>query len=234
MNTEQRTALRETYLFTFDAFAVASPTEVVDAEIANNPRHARELLATLTNHGLLAVHDVNGDGDVWQVENPGTYDNATREDAESTIDNWLVQFTTTENVPATPPTKESKMPTAIATATKPTKPAKPTTKVEFKHCLCGCGENVPPKSNFRPGHDARMAGRIGKQFIADGDIDDELLQTLPTEKLRDKAMAMFIKHQDKVASSKTPTPKPEPEAPKATTPKPTPPKRTRKATTPKA
>lgn len=33
---------------------------------------------------------------------------------------------------------------------------------EFKACACGCKENVPSKRTFRPGHDARHAGNVGR------------------------------------------------------------------------
>jgi hypothetical protein len=189
MDTDTRNAIRETYLFTFDAFAVGSPIELVDAEIAHNPRHARELLGTLVNMNLVTHSLVNGEDDAWQTVQ--TYDDITREQAESSIDKILAQYDTT--TPTASPTKEKNTMKAPTT----TKPATPTKAIEFKHCLCGCGENVPPKSNYRPGHDARHAGALAREWIALGGIDDETLQTLPTEALRDKAMAIYDRQADK-------------------------------------
>src|SRR4051812_7886730 len=36
----------------------------------------------------------------------------------------------------------------------------------FRSCACGCGENVAPKRQYRPGHDARHAGQIARALIA--------------------------------------------------------------------
>lgn len=225
MDTETRTLIKDAYLYTFDAFAI-SPTDLVTAEIANNARHARELLAVLTEADLVAVTDVNGEDQAWQTV--PTYDEVTREQAEATIDEFLAKYDT----PTATPTKEKKM-TSTATTT-----AKPAKAIEFKSCLCGCGENVPPKSNFRPGHDARMAGNLAKEWVTLGGIDDEMLQTLPTEALRDKAMAIYdrrmAKVQAKAQAKAVPDPQPQVEAPKAAAPKPTPRKRTARKTTAKA
>lgn len=183
MQPEQAADVRRAYLHVFDQFAT-DPVTMSDA-LGINPRYARELLAVLTTNDLTVIDQVNGEEDVWQTY-PDTYDTITRDEAETRIDRFLAGIPTGGTMPTATPTKP-------ATKTEKVQAQ----KIEFKHCLCGCGENVPPKSNFRPGHDARMAGQIGRKFIADGDIDNELLQTLPTEPLRDKAMLMFTKHLDK-------------------------------------
>lgn len=41
-------------------------------------------------------------------------------------------------------------------------------------CLCGCGTNVNGKSNFLPGHDARLVGRVAR-----GEADATLLAPFP-------------------------------------------------------
>lgn len=231
MDTETQTALRETYLYAFDGHG-AIPTDLELAEIANNARHGRELLAVLTNANLLIQEDVNGDGDVWVPAEDR--DHVTREDAEGTIDNWLIQFS------------DQDTPSATTTPTPKKKASKVTTTTEFKKCLCGCDENVPPKSTFRPGHDARLAGQIARDMLAAGEYDDEKVAILPTEALRDKATAIFDKRIEKARAkaakaeaSATPTEavvkaepvtKPAPPAKKSATPR----KRTAKKATAKA
>jgi hypothetical protein len=221
MDTETREALRETYLYSFDGHG-AVPTDLVDAEIAHNARHGRELLAVLTNANLLIQEDVNGDGDVWVPAEDR--DHFTREQAEVMIGAWLDdQDPATLTNTATP---NRKVPNKMSTT-------------EFKKCGCGCDENVPPKSTYRPGHDARHAGQVAKAMLAKGEYDDEAVAVLPSEALRDKATAIFNKRiakvqakaaKDAAKAEPEPTPEPEPEPVKAATPKPAPRKRnTRKA-----
>lgn len=173
--------LRETYLLAFDQFSV-DPGDVVDG-VANvtNTRYARELLGVLVNANLLCVTDVNGEQDVWQVIDPGTYDSNTREEAEATINAWLKQNDLNIAVAKTKETKVSS-----------TDPA-PAKTIEFRHCNCGCGENVPPKSWYRPGHDARHAGQVGR-FIAsnpgDNVVRKQALDALPSPALKAKAMSI--------------------------------------------
>jgi hypothetical protein len=62
---------------------------------------------------------------------------------------------------------------------------------ETKDCTCGCGEQVPIKSFYRPGHDARHAGVIGREIAANvatpGFDRRDLLNELPSDKLAAKA-----------------------------------------------
>lgn len=62
---------------------------------------------------------------------------------------------------------------------------------EYHPCGCGCGEMVPPKSNYRPGHDARHAGQIGREIAANYAVKGfdrrELLAKLPSDALKAKA-----------------------------------------------
>ncbi|WP_427115603.1 hypothetical protein [Pseudarthrobacter scleromae] len=55
------------------------------------------------------------------------------------------------------------------------------------NCLCGCGELVLTmgRSLYKPGHDARHAGNLGRLVAETG--DDSLLAQLPTPALRAKA-----------------------------------------------
>lgn len=176
--------LRDAYLLTFDSFAVV-PTDLVDhtAEGRNwNTRYARELLGTLVSAGLVTVAE-GGDGeDVWQTF-PDTYDNMTREEAESRIDSWL-NNNTEENAMA-----------KSATANKKSKPAE-----QYHECYCGCGSNVPTKSFYRPGHDARHAGQVGRQLaiLEPGSTGySDLLNELPSDRLQEKAKGIEAKARDK-------------------------------------
>jgi hypothetical protein len=55
------------------------------------------------------------------------------------------------------------------------------------NCLCGCGDLVLTmgRSLYKPGHDARHAGNLGRLVAESG--DDSLLASLPTPALRAKA-----------------------------------------------
>lgn len=59
-------------------------------------------------------------------------------------------------------------------------------------CLCGCGAET--KRSYRPGHDARHAGQVGRLLAAGTSLSPEqrsqLLATLPSEALRQKALRM--------------------------------------------
>lgn len=60
--------------------------------------------------------------------------------------------------------------------------------VEFPACLCDCGEVVGSKANYRPGHDARHAGRIARQAAGDLENAAQYLGELPSPALRHKAL----------------------------------------------
>lgn len=58
-----------------------------------------------------------------------------------------------------------------ATETKPAaaKEAKaPKPVAAPKHCLCGCGELVNPKRNFKQGHDQRLVATLARNLVEDG------------------------------------------------------------------
>lgn len=184
MNEELAVTLKTVYLHVFDAFAT-DPSEVQDLPGVSNIRHARELLGVLVNANLVSVSDVNdGEGDAWQVNDPGTYDTHSRDEAINVIDTWLDEHDDTSALADEPanPRKANPKERKMSTST-----------IQFKHCLCGCNGNVPPKSNFKPGHDARMAGQVARKLIELGTTDDDALMTLPSEQLRDKAVAIFDK-----------------------------------------
>lgn len=162
--------LRAAYLQTFDSFSLVPSDIVESSEGRVNARYARELLATLVQAKLVGIEDVNGEGDVWQVIDPGTYDNATREEAEARIDAWLGG------------TKSAEVQTPKS-HTSSSGGSRLKVKNESGTCRCGCGE--PTKSNYRPGHDARHAGMIGRA-IAAGEGADRITE-LPSPALQAKA-----------------------------------------------
>lgn len=178
--------LRTAYLLAFDSFAT-DPREVAGMiGQHDNIRYARELLGVLTSAGFTAVENVNDEGDVWQVVNPGTYDTHSRDDAEAVIDAWLASKAAVAPEPEKPST---------GGGTSTSKPESVT--AEGSPCLCGCGEATGKKSNYRPGHDARHAGQVGRAIAAEfgtpGFDRRELLKALPSEALRDKAEAIAEK-----------------------------------------
>ena len=178
--------LRFVYLLAFDSHAI-TPGDVTDASEGRiNNRYSRELLATLTRAEMLAFTVVNGEEDVWQVLNPGTYDTATREEAEAAIDRWLSN---------TNPTESGSKPAAQKDRTMTKE-----TPNEVHPCYCGCKENVPSKSFYRPGHDARHAGQIGRQAaLLDPQSTEysDLLNELPSDRLVAKAKGIEAKAREK-------------------------------------
>jgi hypothetical protein len=190
VNADQAADLRAAYLLAFDGFST-DPSDVAQ-EFGHQVRYARELLGTLVSAQLLTVTNVNGEYDAWQVNDPGTYDHATRMEAEAVIDGWLNSHTEEQ---------EMTTKTAAKPATKPA--AKDKNPADLPICKCGCGNPTSTrKSLYLPGHDARHAGQVGREFIAQGKVDPQLLATLPSDKLQDKATRMlevwFDKEEAKV------------------------------------
>lgn len=60
--------------------------------------------------------------------------------------------------------------------------------VEFPACLCGCGEVVSGKANYRPGHDARHASRVARRAAGDLENAAQYMRELPSPALRHKAL----------------------------------------------
>lgn len=59
-------------------------------------------------------------------------------------------------------------------------------------CRCGCGlGTIRPDAFYLPGHDARHAGAIGRQAIAEPNRAEDLIKSLPSDRLRAKAQAMI-------------------------------------------
>lgn len=166
--------LHRVYMFVYDNFA-CSTTDVVDNVPGVNSRYARELLGTLQHADLIVITE-GDEGDVWQ-SNP-SYDTMTTEEAEAKFSEWAG--------PQAP---------LSATPTSKTRPAKSASK-DPHTCLCGCGEAITTKALYRPGHDARHAGMVGRRMAdvlggsptaADKKNADVLVEALPTDALREKA-----------------------------------------------
>ena len=70
-------------------------------------------------------------------------------------------------------------------------------------CRCGCGEQATrPTALYRPGHDARHAGAVGRALIAAGHADPALLDALPSQALRAKAEAVLARKQPSSSSAR--------------------------------
>lgn len=187
----QYDALREVYLYTFDAFST-NPVDVEqasDVPSVDNPRTAREMLGLLVQVGLLVTDAVEGE-DVWQVGNPGTYDDHDRSEAESVFDQFF-GVGESEPEPEVAPT-----PAPSATPSEPRAARAETPTGDLPDCICGCGAKVGKKSFYKPGHDARHAGNVARAIaerVASGAARDDAmaqLNELPSTKLRNKAEDM--------------------------------------------
>lgn len=173
--------LREVYLMAFDNMAVDPITVEQETGERIGSRFARELIGTLALANVLVESEIGGET-VWQTA--FNVDDTNRAEVEAFIDEFLG---------IKKPKKAAKKATATRPATR--------TKDEGYHpCLCGCGENVPSKSNYRPGHDARHAGQIGKALAAmafDNMAGDKMLADLPSDRLKDKALNIAQKQREK-------------------------------------
>lgn len=78
--------------------------------------------------------------------------------------------------------------------------------VEFKACACGCDQPVAKRATYRPGHDARHAGQVGRDVAErlaaqpeGGDLNDpENYDDLPTPALQTKAQRVAEKHYARI------------------------------------
>lgn len=125
-------------------------------------KYARQILGDLTSVNLLTLEDIEGEDRYQTAFSSDTEDG--RDSAEAAIDHWL----------GTQPTKE-----------------KSEVSADGSPCLCGCDEPTGKKSNYRPGHDARHAGNVGRKiaerYAEPGFDRRDLLAALPTDALKAKA-----------------------------------------------
>lgn len=170
---------RKVYLHVFDAFA-DSPADIVSDLEGINAKYARQILKDLIDHNLVVFSEGDGEEyeDAWQCVQ--TYDDIDRTEAEHLFD--------------TAYESEIKMSTTATPAPKP--------KAEPKPCKCGCGEQVPGKSFYRPGHDARHAGNVGREIANhyhEAGYDRRVaLDDLPSDALKAKAEGIAEKQIEKI------------------------------------
>jgi hypothetical protein len=171
-----RNDLKTAYMTAFDNFST-EPVEVGNA-VNGNSRYGRELLGTLVNAGLVVTTDSTGDL-AWQCE--ATYDNVSREEAEATFEAWVAAWERDEDEEPVKPAKKAAKKAAVAV-----NPA------NLPVCACGCGIPVNYRTAmYKPGHDARHAGQIGRLAASrDAEERELIICQLPTEALRTKARRM--------------------------------------------
>lgn len=173
--------LRQAYLQIFDSFA-ASTADLAHGHI--NSRYARELSATLAKAGLVELTENSEGEEYWQVVDPGTYDNYTREEAEARFNEWA-----------------SVKPAGTGAGQSATARSSLKSGATGPHpCGCGCGETITSRAVYRPGHDARHAGEVARsvaeQVMATGgglanlETDADRFEVLPSAALREKALKM--------------------------------------------
>lgn len=178
--------IREVYLMAFDHFAVDPIAVEQETNERISSRFARELIGLLTTQGLLVETETGGEV-VWQTAFDPTQ--TDRAEAEAVIN----EFTGLKPTPKRAPKQHALTPPDEAPAAKPAKSRSKSsnTDTEYHPCNCGCGENVPPRSWYRPGHDARHAGVVGREIAANyatkGFDRRELLAALPSDALKAKA-----------------------------------------------
>lgn len=184
--------IREVYLLAFDSNGTDPVTVEQETEGRINVRFAREILGVLTKRKIVVLHEVNGE-DIWQVDKPGSQDTVSHDEADRWISDWLGL-----NKKATTPTK--------------TKPAKTTTAkapAEAHDCYCGCGEQIASKAFYRPGHDARHAGVLGRAAAQEifetggvevdaSDVDKDRFSDLPSAALVEKSAKIAQTSLDKL------------------------------------
>jgi hypothetical protein len=172
---EQREDLKRVYQTIFDAFSIPT-SEIADTLKGINTRYARELCGTLQHADLIILTEDGEGSDAWQVNNPGTYDDHEWSEASAVFDEWA-------GIPQTPTTATS--PGASSRSSLKSAETGP------HPCACGCGEVITTRSVYRPGHDARHAGQIGREIAANyatkGFDRRRLLEYLPTAALVAKA-----------------------------------------------
>lgn len=187
-----RDEARDFYLEIFDSFAVEvydkgdkrrgeRPIDNRDKEPVVAAINAR-LSASSTDQTIVRSN-VNGEYDVWQCWH--THDDWSREQAEAAFDEaW--------------PTTEIEIEAPVLGATGTTGGA----------CKCGCAVRVASNRHYLPGHDARHAGQVARAILAlpadaAGMAEGaDLLLALPTQALRDKAMAQVERGNAKTTTAK--------------------------------
>lgn len=160
--------LKAAYLATYHGHSV-TPSDIVDTMKARiNTRYAREMLATLTDAGLVTKTEDEDGSDVWQTV--PTRDEMDEDEAHAKFDEWL---------------------DAVAEDAEKDEPVEEGAQVTGS-CYCGCGQSLTGKSFYKPGHDARHAGVVGRaaaeEILNAGRLsltpeDDDAFADLPSDAL---------------------------------------------------
>lgn len=184
VDATQRDDLRRVYLAIYDNFAIHH-SELARSLKGINSRYARELCATLQQGDLVVITE-SDEGDCWQTL--PTYDTMTREEAEAKFDEWAGEPPSPVNATHTGSSPRSSLKSSEAGA---------------HPCRCGCGEVITTRSVYRPGHDARHAGAVGRQVArevmetgggaADLETDADRFAVLPSDALKAKALRIANK-----------------------------------------
>lgn len=153
------------------------PSDLAD-EFGHNMRYSREIIAVLMDRKLAKL-DTSTDMDFYVPITP--------DDPSEVRAFGMKRLNIKEDEVRQPKERKAK--------------AKPDTK-DYHPCGCGCGENVPPKSNYRPGHDARHAGQVGRAIAESGDWT--LIDQMPTEALVAKARKIAEGQIDKASRKSAP------------------------------
>lgn len=164
--------LRKVYLHAFDA-TVTDPATIDEEVDGVNTKYARQILKVLTDGNLLVMDQIEPGTDAWQPNlNMDTND---RKDAEAAFDEWA---------------NENGLQVKTEKASRPAR-----ADVGVHGCYCGCGEQVGGKSFYKPGHDARHAGMIGRLVASTGDTKH--YNDLPSDALKTKAQGIAKRAIDK-------------------------------------
>lgn len=189
ITVEHAADLKRVYQTIFDAFAI-STSEIADTLKGINTRYARELCGALQQGNLITLTEDGEGSEAWQTNDPGTYDSHEWAEAEKIIDNWLgVKPPSPLNATSSKGASPRSSLKSGATGPHP--------------CACGCGEVLHTRSVYRPGHDARHAGAVGRQVArevmetgggaADLETDADRFAVLPSDALRAKALRIANK-----------------------------------------
>jgi hypothetical protein len=165
------------YTQIFDEFAIEVPKDKAEAERMQTVVSAINARLQDAGSEQTIVRDyVNSRiNEIWQCYQ--TYDSWTREQAEEAFNHaW---------------------PTDLVIVVEPEINRTETGGT----CYCGCGAQTARNRAYRPGHDARHAGQVARAILGTGRQD--LLDTLPTQALRDKAQAQVDRGNSGPAKPKT-------------------------------
>lgn len=89
------------------------------------------------------------------------------------------------------------MSNTTSTKTKAPKATSPKAPAKTAPCGCGCGVQTPRR--FRPGHDARLAGVVGRALAAGQTTPKEARAALGSDRLFEKAQGIAKASNARVA-----------------------------------